>query len=303
MLFDCVIVGGGIAGLQAGIQLGRYKHKILIIDSNNGRSSICRGYHNILGYPDGVSGDELREAGKKQCSYLGIAFAEDTVVSAKKEDDNFILTGQHGEIYSGKRLLFATGIMDRIPAFPTLYPCLGISVYVCPDCDGYEIKDKSTIVIGSGNVGANMALILSYWTDKLIYVNHEEKQVAEEKKRLLEEKKIRYIEGEIAEILAESSQFQGVRLKNGKIILSNRAFIALGGNEVRSALAAQLGVELHQNKHILVDPRTKKTNVENVWAAGDIVAHSEQVTIAMGDGSHAGIWIHKSLMEVMENKK
>ncbi|MED1202813.1 NAD(P)/FAD-dependent oxidoreductase [Heyndrickxia acidicola] len=296
MLFDCVIVGGGIAGLQAGIQLGRYKHRILIIDSNNGRSSICHGYHNILGYPDGVSGVELRGAGKKQCEALGVVLVEDTVVSAKKIENYFILTGQQGQTYSGKTLLFATGVMDRIPDFPSLYPCLGISVYVCPDCDGYEIKNKSTIVIGSGNVGANMALILSYWTDKLIFVNHEEKPVSEEKKRLLDEKKIRYYSGEIAEVLAEGSNFQGVRLKNGKMILSSRAFIAMGGNEVRSAVAAQLGVELHQNKHILVDPRTKKTNIENVWAAGDIAAHSEQVTIAMGDGSQAGIWIHKSLM-------
>ena len=56
MNFDCIIIGGGIAGLQASIQLGRYMHKVLVIDSGDGRSTLCRSYHNILGYPDGVSG-------------------------------------------------------------------------------------------------------------------------------------------------------------------------------------------------------------------------------------------------------
>ena len=73
-------------------------------------------------------------------------------------------------------------------------------------------------------------------------------------------------------------------------------FIAFGGNEVRSQLAKQLGVELLENKHMLVDPRSKMTNVQGVWAAGDVVAHAEQVTIAMGEGSQAGIWIHKDIL-------
>ena len=59
MVYNCLIIGGGIAGLQAAIQLGRYMHKVLVIDSEDGRSSLCRSYHNILGYPDGVSGDHL----------------------------------------------------------------------------------------------------------------------------------------------------------------------------------------------------------------------------------------------------
>jgi thioredoxin reductase (NADPH) len=295
-MYDCLIVGGGIAGLQAAIQLGRYNHKTLVLDSGDGRSAICHSYHNILGYPDGISGPELRETGRRQAKKYGVEFVAGKAAGARKTAEGFEIEADSGDIYKARRLLLATGIMDRIPPFPEMMPTLGISVYVCPDCDGYEVKDKSTIVMGAGNVGANMALTLSYFTDKLTYVNHESTEVDNEKMTALKEKGIRYVEGPIVKVLADGPDFRGVELSNGELLTADRGFIAFGGNEVKSQLANQLGVELHKNKHVLVDPRTKMTNVEHVWAAGDVVAHSEQVTIAMGDGMQASIWIHKTLL-------
>jgi thioredoxin reductase (NADPH) len=295
--YDCVIIGGGIAGLQAAIQLGRYKHKVLVIDSGDGRSMLCRSYHNVLGYPDGVSGEHLREVGKNQAESLGVEFLLEKVEKIEKAKAGFEISVHNGGIYEGKRILIATGVMDRLPNIPSLYPCLGESVYVCPDCDGYEIRDQETIVLGSGDVGANMALTLSYWTDKLMYVNHEMKDVKPEILQQLRDKKIDYYHQPIQDCLTIGHQFKGVILENGEKLQANHGFVAFGSNEVKSQLAKQLGVELLENKHIIVDPRSKMTNVKYVWAAGDVVAHSEQVTIAMGDGSQAAIWIHKSLVE------
>ncbi len=295
-MYDCLIVGGGIAGLQAAIQLGRYNHKTLVLDAGDGRSSICHSYHNILGYPDGISGPELREIGRQQAGEYGVEFVIGKAANAAKTDSGFEVTADSGDRYQSKTLLLATGIMDRIPPFPELMPTLGVSVYVCPDCDGHEVKDKSTIVMGSGNAGANMALTLNYFTDEITYVNHENTKVDEEIAVAMKGKGIHYVEGPIEKVLADGPDFRGVALANGEEFLAERGFIAFGGNEVKSQLAQQLGVELHKNKHVLVDPRTKMTNIENVWAAGDVVAHSEQVTIAMGDGMQASIWIHKTLL-------
>lgn len=297
MNYDCLIVGGGIAGLQAAIQLGRYKHKVLVLDSNDGRSTICKSYHNILGYPDGVSGPELREIGKKHAESLGVEFVNEKVEHAEKTDGGFEVSSQKGNKYMGKRILLSTGIMDRMPPFPELMPCLGISVYVCPDCDGYEVKDKRTIVLGSGNAGANMALTLSYWTNDLVFINHEKKPTDQKLLEKMKEKKIEYLEESIRKVLADDEKFNGVQLENGEKITGDRGFIAFGGNEVKSSLAKQLGAERLENKHIVTDSRSKMTSVKNVWAAGDVAAHSEQVTIAMGEGSQAAIWIHKSLLQ------
>ncbi|MCM3588212.1 NAD(P)/FAD-dependent oxidoreductase [Mesobacillus maritimus] len=296
MLYDCIIIGGGIAGLQGAIQLGRYQHKVLVIDANEGRSTICQSYHNILGYPDGVSGPELRRIGREHATRLGVVFAADRAIKVDKGEAGFTIETDNGKSYQTKRLLLSTGIVDRIPPFAELQPCLGLSVYVCPDCDGYEVANRKTIVMGAGNPGANMALTLYYWTKDIVFINHEQATVDEKLLAEMAEKNIQYIKKPISKVLAKEADFHGVVLEDGKQITAERGFVAFGGNEVKSQLAQQLGVELHNNKHILVDPRTKRTNVEHVWAAGDVVAHSEQVTIAMGDGSQAAIWIHKSLL-------
>lgn len=298
MDYECIIVGGGIAGLQAAIQLGRYMHHVLVIDSGDGRSTICNSYHNILGYPNGVSGQQLRDIGKRHAEKLGIQFLIDKVERAIKGEDGFQLETSSGSAFSTKRILLATGVMDRIPPFPELKPCLGISVYVCPDCDGYEVKDKRTIIMGSGRTGVGMAKTLSYWTKELIYINHEQNPIETRDKEWMQEYGVQYIEGPIKSVVATDSLFEGVSLEDGSIIHACRGFVAFGDNEVRSQLAKQLGVELLENKHMLVDPRSKMTNVSGVWAAGDVVAHSEQVTIAMGEGSQAAIWIHKDILKL-----
>lgn len=86
-----------------------------------------------------------------------------------------------------------------------------------------------------------------------------------------------------------------MRLADGQVVRAERGFLAFGSNHVHSELAEQLGVHLLHNKHIETHPRSKMTNVENVWVAGDLGAHAEQATVAMGEGAMSAIWIHKVL--------
>jgi thioredoxin reductase (NADPH) len=310
-IWDSLIVGGGIAGLQAAIQLGRYGDRVLVIDSGYGRSTLCRSYHNILGWPDGVSGEELRSKGRKQAESFGVEFVLDEIVEARSsantnptgaEQGRFELVGESGERYQGQTLLLATGLMDRFPDLPGLVPCFGLTVYVCPDCDGYEIKDKSTIIMGAGDVGAEMALLLADTASGMVYVNHERKQVKSEALEKLKQKGIDHVQEEIVEVLSDGNgKFEGVKLVNGEILKGERGFIAFGGNHVKSELAMQLGVERLENRHLLADPRTKMTNVRHVWAAGDVGVHAEQVTIAMGEGTQAAVWMHKALVQSLSS--
>jgi thioredoxin reductase (NADPH) len=296
-IYECIIIGGGIAGLQAAIQLGRYHHHVLVVDSNNGRSNLCRAYHNLLGWPDGVSGETLRALGRKHAARLNIRFAEDEIIDAEKKGDLFFLQGRSGRNYIGERILLATGVKDRIPPINNLIPCLGTSVYVCPDCDGYEVTNKKVIVLGAGKTGANMALTLLYWTKKIVYINHDGEDLTEELENQLARNNIHYIREPIEEVLLNhGGDFCGVRLQSGREVSGERGFIAFGNNQVNTELAKRLGVERFENKHIPTDPRTKQTNVEHVWAAGDIGVHSEQVAIAMAEGVQAAIWIHKSIL-------
>ncbi|UUZ80778.1 NAD(P)/FAD-dependent oxidoreductase [Paenibacillus sp. P26] len=276
----------GIAGLQATIQLGRYRHKVAVVDKGTGRSTLCRAYHNVLGWPDGVSGMELRRLGRMQAERTGVSFVQDEVVSAVATGADFEIACASGGALRGSTLLVATGIMDRFPPAPGLEPCLGLSVYVCPDCDGYEVTGRRTVVMGSGPAGAGMALTLRYWTDRIVYINHEQAVVGGALLEKLQEGGIEYLEAEIAEVLTRKDDgpgaFAGIRLKDGTEVEGERGFLAFGGNAVHSEWTKALGVERLENRHIVTDPRTKMTSVPGVWAAGDIGVHSEQVTIAMG---------------------
>jgi thioredoxin reductase (NADPH) len=295
--YDCAIVGGGLAGLQAAIQLGRYQHRVVVLDAEDGRSNLCRCYHNILGWPEGVSGERLRELGRRQAESTGIEFEKARIARVEEDESGFELAADEGRRYYAKRLLLATGVQDRIPIQEQLISCLGESVFICPDCDGYETRNKRTLVFGSGNPGADMALKLRYWTSDLIYINHEGKQIDSDKRSRLAREGIVCIEQPIAAVSETGGRLQGVTLENGDFIEGGHAFVAFGGNKVRSDLAVQLGIALTENNHIRVDPRTKMTSRENVWAAGDVTVHSEQAVIAMGDGLQAAIWIHKSLLQ------
>ncbi|MDP4097407.1 NAD(P)/FAD-dependent oxidoreductase [Paenibacillus sp. P96] len=300
--YDTIIVGGGIAGLQAAIQLGRYSTiRTLVIDAGYGRSTLCRSYHNLLGFPDGISGEELRKRGEETAASLGIEFLCGRAVEACKQNAEFLITLEGGEVFGAPTLLLATGVIDRFPDLPGLVSCLGSSMYICPDCDGYEVQNRRTVVLGAGKAGADMALTLSDRTDQLIYINHEKTGVPDSLLNELRSKDIRYIEAAAAEVVCPSEgQLSGVRLEDGETIEAEKGFIAFGGNHVHSGLAEQLGVKLLHNRHVETDARSKMTNIEHVWAAGDLGAHSEQAAVAMGEGLLSAIWIHKALVKIKQ---
>ncbi|MBY0218816.1 NAD(P)/FAD-dependent oxidoreductase [Paenibacillus illinoisensis] len=302
--YDCIIVGGGLAGLQAAIQLGRYSsHQVLVVDAGEGRSTLCRTYHNILGFPEGVSGEELRSKGRMQAEKTGVAFEKDRIVKAERDGEQIQLTGSSGSIYSARTVLLATGLSDRFPAIPGLRPTLGRSVYVCPDCDGYEIQDRSTILLGSGEAGANMAMILIERTNDLLYINHEQKPISAELHRSMKEAGVRYLEAAVQEVQqTEDGYITGVLTEDGQIYESERGFIAFGGNRVHFELAEQLGAVIADNKHVEADHRSLQA-APNVWIAGDLGLHAEQATVAMGEGSIAAIWIHKELQKIKKENK
>jgi len=295
---DCIIIGGGIAGLQAAIQLGRYKHSIMVIDSNQGRSTICKGYQNILGWPDGVSGEELRKLGKIHAEKYGVEFLNGVVISLRKEKNHFLIQTSSNQTFQARTVFLATGLVDHLPKLENLLPCLGKSIYVCPDCDGYEVSDKKTIVLGSGNTGASMAATLTYWTNDVTFINHTKEQPDSKKVKELEDLNIEIINETLTRVLLDDKgNFAGVELENGKTISGEKGFTGFSGNKINAELAEQVGVNLNDSRHIIVNPRTKETSVEGIWAGGDLTSHSEQVTISMGDGSQAAIWIHKRLLK------
>lgn len=226
-------------------------------------------------------------------------FITDTIIDAKKQDDLFLLGGTDNRQYYARTLLLATGVMDRFPELPGLEVTLGRTIYVCPDCDGYEVQGRETVVLGSGDVGAHMAFILRERTGDITYINHERKPVSAENRERLNAEGIVYIEEAVTSIESEKDgHITGVITESGNKLSAERGFIAFGNNRVHSELAEKLGAKLHGNRHIEAEKRSLMTNVERLWVAGDLAVHAEQATVAMGEGAIAGIWMHKELKKI-----
>lgn len=307
--YDVVIIGGGAAGLQAAIHSGRYHWRTLVIDRGKGRTFYTPVYHNLLGYPDGISGAELLRQGKKQAQKYGVEFLMKIVTDIHQDEDGlFTITAQRRkefraglneqiDVVRARKVVIATGIMDRHPEVPDVYHWAGFGIFYCPDCDGYEITDERVVVVGRGNGGPGLAHTLLSWTDNLAVVNIDPKrEVSDHWKETMRQHQIPIYTGQIREFVGESrDHIDEVVLEDGTRIPSDKVFSALGMYSVHSELGTKLGVETLENGHIVVDPRTKQTSVPGVWAVGDIIAHSQQVMIAMGDGAQAAIWINKAL--------
>ncbi|MHB1682358.1 MAG: NAD(P)/FAD-dependent oxidoreductase [Bacilli bacterium] len=309
--YDVVVIGGGAGGLQAAIHSGRYHWRTLVIDRGKGRTFYTPIYHNLLGYPDGVSGAELLSKGKQQAKKYGVEFLMKVVTDITKDADGmFTITAQrrkeyregsheHIDIVRARKIVLATGIMDRHPDVPDVYHWAGFSIYYCPDCDGYEITDERVVVIGRGNGGPGLANTLLSWTADIAVVNIDPaKEISDHWKTVMQDHDIPIYTGAVKEFVGKDRHaIEQVILEDNTVIPCNKVFSALGMYSVHSELGKKIGVETLENGHIVVDPRTKQTSVEGVWAVGDVVAHSQQVMIAIGEGAQAAIWVNKTLRQ------
>ena len=139
---DVAVVGGGPAGLSAAIWSARYLHSVILVDSGDPRNWETRGINGFLGF-EGIQPPELRQRGRDSCRKLGVQLIDAIVLRAEKEsDDEFVLHLQGGGRARSRRLLLAIGLRDVWPEIPGLEHAYGANAHVCPDCDGYDARDK-----------------------------------------------------------------------------------------------------------------------------------------------------------------
>jgi thioredoxin reductase len=294
--FDVAIVGGGPAGLSAACFLSRYLHTVALIDSGDPRNWETRGINCYLGLP-GVRPAELRETGRKEARRYGVELLNDCVDRVwKNGDEDFVLTTHGLETVHARRLLLAIGLKDVWPTIPGLARVYGETAHVCPDCDGYEIRGKKTVVIGHGRKAVAMALNLSTWTRELIICTngHPPEMDEAEYCEKLDALNIPVITAPIKRISESRGKVNCLELESGMVLDAERIFIAIGQHPADD-LGAQLGCRRDTGGHILVD-RHYHTSVFNVFAAGDIVPGSQLAIAAAADGAVAALSIHKSLL-------
>ena len=294
-LWDTVIVGGGLAGLSAGIYLGRAQREALIISSGNSMAVWEPEVRNYLGFPEGVSGEELIERGRRQACAFGASFAEDRIESIAGGDNSFVLTGAR-QAYRARKVLLATGIYHLPPEIPGVKECLGHSMFFCKDCDGLRVLEKRVAVYGHNDETVEYALgLLQYSPLVMIATNARAPRWSTRHQGWLGQYEIPVYTERITEVCHEGCQLESLLFENGDRIAIDALFTTRG-DIFFSDLAKAAGANVSGEGEIETDS-CQMTTVPGLYAAGCVTAANCQMIIAAGQGAIAGQAINRKLFE------
>jgi thioredoxin reductase (NADPH) len=289
-MLDCLIVGGGPAGLTAAIYLARYRRVTRLIDSGASRAALIPESHNYPGFK-GIGGPELLRRLRDQALLYGAVVEENEVVTLERRDDGFVARCGNTDIFA-RRVLIATGMVDEAPPIDGF----GAGVYsgavrFCPICDAYEATDKRIGVLGDVEGAAKKALFLrTYTREVLLFATDDPSRAPDGLRQALSEAGVP-LRGRPSKV---ERRDDGVSLVvDGARHDVDVLYPALGC-DVRSELATALGARCNEIGNLRVDER-QRTNVEGLYGAGDVVTDLHQLSVATGHAAIAATDIHNSL--------
>jgi thioredoxin reductase len=292
--FDCIIVGGGPAGLSAALMLGRCRRRVLLCDAGEQRNLRAREMH---GYPtrDGTPPAEyLRLARAELGRYGTIERREVEIVEASKEGRGFALCAADGARLTSRKLLLATGVVDELPSLEGLEELYGSSVHHCPYCDAWEWRDRPLAAYGGGEQGPGLALTLTAWSPDVLLCTGGSPILPNAAARLsaagigLRNESVLRLEG-------RQGMLERIVFADGDPVLRSALFLS-GGHRQRSPLAERLGCRF--TEHGAVDTgKCEATNVPGLYVAGDASKEAQFVVVAAAEGAEAGMAIHQALLE------
>lgn len=293
-VFDVVIVGGGPAGLSAALVLGRCRRRVLVCDAGRPRNAAARALHGYL-TRDGVSPLELLRLGREELRQYGIEFRQETVTGLECRPEGFDVTLDTGEHLAARTVLLATGVRDHVPEIEGIAECYGKSVFHCPYCDGWEVRDRVLAVLGNSAPAVGLALSLKTWSDRIIVCSNGRARLARHHRRQLAEKDIAVHEARIARLEHDAGQLRGIALADGTTVSCDAAFFATGQSP-QSDFPRHLGCALTTRGTVKTD-HLGHTRVPGFYVVGDASRDVQFVIVAAAEGAKAGVAINKALQE------
>ena len=295
-ILDCLIVGGGPAGLTAAIYLARFHLDILVVDGGKSRASWIPCTRNHAGFPDGVSGTELLQRMRDQACKYGAKIETEFVTKLERDADSRLFTATWGSgCRQARTVLLATGVSNRRPPMDEELHDEALArglVRYCPFCDGYEVTDKKIGVIGSGSHGvAEAVFIRSYTADVTLIAPDKALSLAADDQRKLKDARIGCIDGP-AQAVAISDGFIVVETAEGPHTFDS-VYPALG-SDTHTQLGEMLCASLAKDGCFECDDH-QRTSVTGLYAAGDVVHGLDQISHAMGEGGVAATTIRNDL--------
>lgn len=294
-MLDCIIIGGGPAGLNAALVLGRARRDTVLFDNDQARNKVTHESHGFI-TRDGVTPKEFRDAAHNDIrKYPSVKIEKKTIVEVMKENNGFFtVRTEDGQTFTSKKLMFATGLKERLPDIKGIRDFYGKSLFSCPYCDGWEQRDQPLVLISENAHAVHMAKMIYQWSKDLIICTNGQKVISEEDRKLFEHKGIIVKEEKISRLSGTDGKLEKIIFEDEHEIIRTGGFVTTElyqGNQFGSSL----GCELNENSGIIVDV-LGKTNIAGVFAAGDTsFSGPSQLIIAASEGVRAAAGVNSEL--------
>jgi thioredoxin reductase len=291
--WDCVIVGGGAAGLSAALVLGRARRRVLLLDAGEQSNLPAHGIGGLLGH-DGRAPAELYSRGRAELAgYPSVEVRDARVTGGSPRDGGFSLTVADGDAVGAARVLLATGMDYAVPDLPGVAELWGGSVFHCPYCHGWEVRDGALAVLAN-TAAVHRALLLRGWSADVVLLTDGPADLDVDDRSLLQRAGVPVVERPVAGVRGNSGALEAVLFGDGGELPRDGLLVAAPPRQ-RSSLASDLGAELTERGTVDVDA-FGQTTVPGLYAAGDVSALMPQVATAIAEGSRAAAVINDNLL-------
>lgn len=301
--WECIVVGGGAAGLSATLVLGRARRRTLLVDAGEQSNLASDGIGGLLGF-DQRPPAELYETGRRELErYPTVEFRRGTVVEGSvleggPDVQGFALQLDDGERVTTQRVLLATGMEYCPPDIPGLKPLWGSSVFQCPFCHGWEMRDKRIASLAAGEEAVHSALMLRGWSDDVVLLTDGHPQLDGKDHEQLAAADITIDDRRITELIGEDGQLTAIAFADGSR-LERDGLLVEAPLRQRSKLAEQLGAACTPGPlaadTIGIDA-LHRTSAPTVFAAGDTCTEHPYVAGSIASGAQAAMIVAQSLL-------
>ncbi len=294
--FDVVVVGAGPAGLSAALILGRCRRSVLLCDTGRPRNAASQALHGYL-TRDGIPPGEFLALGRNELArYDTVRLTSIGAVAAACEDGKrFTVTLDDGEVVIARKLLIATGVVDNLPEIDGIRELYGRSVFHCPYCDGWELRDQSLAIYGQGNRALGLALELTVWSRDLVLCTDGPSDLDAESLATLERNGVTVREDRITALEGRDGILERLVFEHGDP-LPRRAMFFTTGQSQQSELAMKLGCVMN-DKGTVATGKYETTHLPGLFVAGDASRAVQWVIVAAAEGAEAAFAINTDLLK------
>ncbi len=292
--WDCIVVGGGAAGLSAALVLGRARQRTLLVDAGKQSNRVAEGIGGMLGQDARPPADFYAAGRAELAAYPAVEARSGTVTSGTRDGSDFVLGLDDGSRVEAPAVLLAGGMDYRYPDLPGAAAKWGRSVFHCPFCHGWEVREKPLAVLGNDPMAAKRAAMLRSWSDRVALLSDGPAELDADDLARLRERDIEIDERGIAELRGAGADLAAVAFEDGTERACGGLLVPITLHQ-RSDLALRLGATYAAPTHLGAEAievdTTMRAAVGGLYAAGDVLDRPPSVAAAVASGSMAASMI------------